>query len=680
MDLWGIENTNLLVGALQDQTNVTVYGSDGTTTGFTLDAGTFTVINTGKGIEQGIGQALHVVSDKPVGAIQVADGDGWEAASLFETRHLNKYFGIPLDTQYIAIACPYPDTSITLFNPPSSPQVQTCSGDGLFPGKAYFGNTDNNTHISAGAYLESTEPIYLVYESSASNDEHNLLGLMDGQPAPPPPPEPLESYQIKANQSDGSNFIINGAAGSLDVTHTIHITNTRTGENLVIAPQADGSFSGSINAQVGDGLSVIVFDSLGNPSTTTVIYAGAVTIKNPYTAGGYWYTGQAHTHTTMSDGVDSPQELEAAYFDAGYDFLVSTDHRGTSPFFTLPEHGRTLDPDNSATGKDLLWIRGSELGFGSLHMGAWGQDAYTSFTTPPVQQQIDEVRSNNGIVVANHPAHPWPGLAWGWTDELKTFSRYSLIEAFNGKERETENGLEEVDHRRDAIDLADEYIQVWWIGADDCHNISSPSQFDHYAIVVKTDSPAINETDLMSSADSGNFYIRESGSGPEIISVDVTDNTITITMADIASDYSVTWKMRGDEITQQDLNVNSTASYMALGNEGYIHAVVERTSDGKRAYTQPLFITNNTDLSVSAAVSEGTSAASLLDNAAATYWDAGAGAGSFVIDTGTAQLLNAIKIDWYDGDSRPFRTDHRRIRRSHTLYKGNCHVTVRWER
>ena len=49
--------------------------------------------------------------------------------------------------------------------------------------------------------------------------------------------------------------------------------------------------------------------------------------------------------------------FEQAYFDAGYDFVISSDHRGPSPQFTAAHHGMTPDPLNAPSGKDLLWIR-----------------------------------------------------------------------------------------------------------------------------------------------------------------------------------------------------------------------------------------------------------------------------------------------------------------------------------
>jgi histidinol phosphatase-like PHP family hydrolase len=45
-----------------------------------------------------------------------------------------------------------------------------------------------------------------------------------------------------------------------------------------------------------------------------------------FAAAGRWYRGNLHTHSNRSDGVAPPDEVARAYREAGYDFLVLTDH------------------------------------------------------------------------------------------------------------------------------------------------------------------------------------------------------------------------------------------------------------------------------------------------------------------------------------------------------------------
>jgi hypothetical protein len=176
-ELWGIRSTIALIGATQDDTEVTVYASNGNTQTLTLQAGQKGAVTVGTNTPQAQGSAIHVVANRPVNAIQVADGDGEDATAFYPTSQLNTRFGIPKDTQYIAIACPQPHTTIELYRVNGEVEVKQCSAQGNRPGKAYFGNGDSNkVSIPQASYLESNNPIYVIYEVTGSEDEHNLVG------------------------------------------------------------------------------------------------------------------------------------------------------------------------------------------------------------------------------------------------------------------------------------------------------------------------------------------------------------------------------------------------------------------------------------------------------------------------------------------------------------------------
>lgn len=475
-------------------------------------------------------------------------------------------------------------------------------------------------------------------------------------------PAPVDRYQVSissevvsVDQAGAGVYRVTGLPGSVPVGTTISVTNMRNSTEVAVPVNSDGSFTADIAAQKNDKLSVVVKDANGAVSSPVYVYVGAFNIKNPYTQGIYWYVGQVHFHSTHSDGVNTPAEMEAAYHDAGYDFVVSTDHRGTSPYFINPDAGLTPNPDNASTGKDLLWISGSELGFGYGHMGAWGERAPTPMQSgfAGLQPMIDAVRANGGIAVINHPASGIPAYAWDWNTEVKKTNGYSMVEAFNkgnGREHE-QTGVE---HLATAVDLADEFRQVWWIGTDDCHDKSDPAQFNSYAVVVQTTSNPTTQKDLLASMDSGNLYIRQTADGPALDSVSLEGNTITVKMVDVASHYDVVWKKRGNEIVRTDLDVDTTASYTVNGDEGYVRAEIQRLSDGKKIYTQPMFIANNVNLVSSVAASGGTGVDKLIDKKASTYWESSVVPAWFIVDVGRVRQVNAIRIDWYQTDPRQF--------------------------
>ena len=130
----------------------------------------------GSNSSQGEGSAVRLVSDKPISAIRFADSDGSETTSLWSSSFGGSRFGIPIDAQYISITCIEPNTELTLSHGTTGSEERSCSANGLFPGKAYFGSRTNGVHISAGSVLESSKPVVVYYEGSGSNDEKNLLG------------------------------------------------------------------------------------------------------------------------------------------------------------------------------------------------------------------------------------------------------------------------------------------------------------------------------------------------------------------------------------------------------------------------------------------------------------------------------------------------------------------------
>ncbi len=175
-ELWGIRSKAAIIGAVEDNTHVHMYSSNGLHSYTTLQSGQIRYVNVGDRTGQGQGNAIHLVADKPIGAIQIGDGDGADQTAFFPTSLLKRRFGVPRDAQYIAIACPEANTSITLYNGSNPPVTRSCNTNGNYPGKAYFGSNSNGTHIQFGAYFESNNPVYAIYEASSSNDEHNMLG------------------------------------------------------------------------------------------------------------------------------------------------------------------------------------------------------------------------------------------------------------------------------------------------------------------------------------------------------------------------------------------------------------------------------------------------------------------------------------------------------------------------
>lgn len=169
LDAYGVRSKRVYVGAGQDNTEVTVIADDGVQQHFYLNAGDRRAVTVGSPDHQGRGAALRIVADKPIGAIQSADGDGEEATSFWSAALHGFIHALPVAAEYAAVVCATA-TEVTLYQAGQAAQTQLCNADGPRPGKAYF------VGLSAGDYLQAKAPVYVTYEARGSDQGHNLAG------------------------------------------------------------------------------------------------------------------------------------------------------------------------------------------------------------------------------------------------------------------------------------------------------------------------------------------------------------------------------------------------------------------------------------------------------------------------------------------------------------------------
>ncbi len=110
-----------------------------------------------------------------------------------------------------------------------------------------------------------------------------------------------------------------------------------------------------------------------------------------------WYKGNLHTHTTLSDGVLSPDEIADLYGSRGYDFLALTDHWKLS--------------ETKLHRSGILLLSGVEYDFGRnvregiFHIVAVGFEkdpCVTRDMTP--EEAIARIHAAGGLADIAHPA------------------------------------------------------------------------------------------------------------------------------------------------------------------------------------------------------------------------------------------------------------------------------------
>lgn len=280
--------------------------------------------------------------------------------------------------------------------------------------------------------------------------------------------------------------------------------------------------------------------------------SNAIKLESPYLETANVYKGQLHGHTTNSDGAQLPSAVAIAYRNAGYDFLVITDHDYVTP-----------DPGIGG----VLFITGDEVSSSLGHMSTLNVPS-----VPPsrnAQEVVDWTKAQGGLVWLAHPNY---GYNFGWTiREISSVSGYQGIEVYNSKvnqyaEEKWDYVLTELDRKITAI------------AVDDCHNIKNPTQFNGGWVMVFAD--ALTKIDIINSLKKGNFYSTQ---GPIINNVKAEGNIISINLKQTSN---VTWIGASGSILQETTGVMKN-SYVVGGNEKYVRIRVESSG---YAWTNPIYI------------------------------------------------------------------------------------------
>ncbi len=137
--------------------------------------------------------------------------------------------------------------------------------------------------------------------------------------------------------------------------------------------------------------------------------------------------GNIHTHTTRSDGTQSPRDVATWYRDHGYQFLAITDHNvlvDPGELEGLEGPGFTLVP-----GEEIS----STAGPAPVHVQALCIDHLIeggAFDTPAqaLRSMVAAVRDQGGVPVVNHPNFSWAlGIA-----DLATLTGPYTLEIWSG--------------------------------------------------------------------------------------------------------------------------------------------------------------------------------------------------------------------------------------------------------
>ncbi|MFA5561453.1 MAG: hypothetical protein WDA00_02285 [Eubacteriales bacterium] len=300
-----------------------------------------------------------------------------------------------------------------------------------------------------------------------------------------------------------------------------------------------------------------------------------------FSATGNWYKGNLHTHSTVTDGKQTPEERVNSYQQHGYSFLALTDHNilaaypdlCSEDFIALAGVERNISGPETATPDHCIHIVGIS------------EREHTERVSQPLvkyplldleqdgQMLLDEMISDGQLCIVAHPV--WSRMT---LRELSKLNGHVGIEVYN----QTCDATNRTGHSDYLIDCClREGKQVYLFATDDCHSANPEHDMFGGWIVVKAD--RLTQKDLLGQIKKGSFY---ASTGPEIYDFGIDGQTMYIECSPCEHIHFITYECRGKSVNQSGV---TSATYQVKGNETFVRCECV-DSRGKIAYTNPVFV------------------------------------------------------------------------------------------
>ncbi len=302
-------------------------------------------------------------------------------------------------------------------------------------------------------------------------------------------------------------------------------------------------------------------------------------------ADGLWAKGNTHTHTTISDGNASPEEVVQWYKDHGYQFLVLSDHDRMAP----------LDFFEKNSDANFILIPGVELsvlrhkGNASIHLNAIGnrtpsKSIVRTKAGEALAENIDQIRKAGAIPQVNHPSFHLNDRG-----AANVLIGTLLMETYNHSSRSDEMGSMHQPIFEAAWDVAlTAGKRVYGVAADDTHDYKTfgPKRANPGGGWVMVRVVKLTQEEIFKSLLAGEFY---SSTGVELERHEFDGQCIRVGVKPKPGvTYTIWFIGRGG----MPLNkvTGPTAEYRLKGNplEAYVRVRID-ASDGTKAWTQPVW-------------------------------------------------------------------------------------------
>ena len=302
-----------------------------------------------------------------------------------------------------------------------------------------------------------------------------------------------------------------------------------------------------------------------------------------------WLKGNLHTHTTNSDGDDSPEHVAEWYHEHGYDWLCLSDH----------DHITILEGSAAEMAKWPLLVRGEEVtsrnSSGPVHVNGYGvtELVIASDSTDIVtamRENVEGIIAAGGMASINHPNYRWSFD----NQEMMQVEGYQFMEIFNGHPVSHNNGG---GGSASTLGIWDSLLsagrRVWGIAVDDAHNYVdefAPNLSNPGRGWVQVKAASLSQQDILDAMAEGDFYastgviIGDMSTGTREIKIEIDPETYT---DGTEAKYSTMFTGANGRLLYE--SISNSPSYKPTRLDGYVRATVY-SSKGTRAWTQPVYM------------------------------------------------------------------------------------------
>ena len=284
-----------------------------------------------------------------------------------------------------------------------------------------------------------------------------------------------------------------------------------------------------------------------------------------FKASARFYKGNTHAHSTMSDGLLSPDEVFETYRSAGYDFLALTDHWVV---------GEERDY------KGMLVVPGVEYDFTFptqvLHLVCLfrkAADARGITRAMSHREVIDRVNRVGGLPIAAHPA--W---SLNTPEFLKSLDGVALSEVYNTMSDEPFNGPR--GNSESLLDVTAANGKAYQLVASDDSHWYRGEQCVSWVMVQAEE---LTVSAILTALREGRFYASQ---GPEIRNITVEGELITVETSPASKITFCSNLYYVDDRCRSGKGLTREV-YRVRPNERFVRIQVT-DADGRKAWSSPI--------------------------------------------------------------------------------------------